>query len=676
MKPEELTKKIDQVLTTCSVEQLKSLVHKLASEFKNKDQSKLIKILNQVSGNKHFTLTSKEYERLKETEQDIYDYFYLVRKQEYFIVFTDITEYDWGYSYSKLVFDLDDNEGIFQTIIEACELVNDYVSFGKYEDAKNLALDVLSLKIYGIADDDSYGSEQYREDILFQIGDIKKDNIEVYNLDGIISNVNQLLINAFLSTYIVGGKDYLDDIFRILKFAHGKISLERLFREYPNKLGDFQNFLFNWIDFLGQRKCSLLIKSLIESSISLISDQEKKLSCIVNNARRYPELLSEFYDSIYPEDIHKRISYVLNVLDKLDKDLVIRSEIALLAAKDVQKIQDDDSFKELLLLAFESDTSVENYLRFVLNFTSQEDHDRISKILDYILSLDDQESEFLECEEDDRYNSIIDQSGNLVKIVDTKFEDQGEPEPEYEYEDDDEIDNKDFCLNVPWLDDNRESYSLKLNTSCKEGGCFHPKLVLKFLDKRFDEILDIAKDDHELLNIDDNYPAISLFILYLFEGEHLGPACKCILKDIKINSRYKSSNLVGFTDLNGKKNDREIFYECFKRWKELNPISDEEKTKIINAIDDILMRHYLATAAKNMRNGYEECAKHVVAMGEVKESLGEKNGKENYIMLFIEKYPKRVGFANCLQNFCVEDEEEDEDEDEDFNLEDDEDDEY
>lgn len=53
----------------------------------------------------------------------------------------------------------------------------------------------------------------------------------------------------------------------------------------------------------------------------------------------------------------------------------------------------------------------------------------------------------------------------------------------------------------------------------------------------------------------------------------------------------------------------------------------------------------------NRRNYYNECAAFIAALGEVKESLGERNGKSMLMNEYKTAYPRRRSFHEELRRF-------------------------
>ena len=53
----------------------------------------------------------------------------------------------------------------------------------------------------------------------------------------------------------------------------------------------------------------------------------------------------------------------------------------------------------------------------------------------------------------------------------------------------------------------------------------------------------------------------------------------------------------------------------------------------------------------NRRNYYGECVAYIAAIGEVKELLGEKGGKQIYMSHFANLYPRRTAFKTELKSY-------------------------
>ena len=634
MNLESFITKIDEIIDGYSTDDLKLAIHKLAIQCRDRDQDKFIKSIQHNDAILE-SLSEEELSSLQEDENYVEDFIDKIYDQKVELNYDDITQYGRGVKCDQLMFKFYIEEDFLDDLRTACNLLDDYIKLENYRDAYSLARNLLSAKIFASPYRDHRGYEYFAEDFRFLMSKINKTYTYATNLDRFLEYVHKLSIAGLLSAYLLyDGHIRLRKMFDLFKLSPKDILLEDIIRAYGLELPYFQEFLMEWLDFVVIQDRSELVSNLLSDAILLLKDEEEKITRVIDYTDYYPELRYKCYNEIYGNNIKKRIDFAYDSMDRMSINVIVREKVALLAATDLQLTgiysTTSNVYRDLLLSAFESCPSVKNYFRFLFNFNDGKNRSLITSSLDVLFSKKRKDQE---------------DYADYASWHNNKFEDVPSEFP------------KDFFNNcysengsvIPWLVVQLGEYKIETVEYTKQD-----RQILSFFDGRFIETLNLATRNKDLLNVTDNYPALSLLILYLFDGKKLGLGCDALLsKVIKMSKSNDDNNFVGFESITSE-GKREFFYECFKKWKQLKSIRNTEKTNILGKIDNFLMRHYQALVKNNKRSAYNQCAKYIVAMAEVVESLNQQLSKLDYINKFVSVFPDRTIFKNELRAFCPE----------------------
>lgn len=377
-----------------------------------------------------------------------------------------------------------------------------------------------------------------------------------------------------------------EDLYRIFFNTSGMEISLEDLMQHGEELEDFEVFLEHWIQYLGNVS-SKLAKRLLKEAIAMKNDEDTVLEQARKYVKKHPELYLEIFDSNHSFDAQKMIDIGTEAVEKINKVYKVRSEIALRTA--LYSVE-SDKVNWFYEKAFESDTNPVNYLRTLLNGgETQEQRERMRKIFESFL-----------------------------------------------------------------VDNDKELYVGK-NGSLEEN---HPSentlYILKFLDGQFSEVLMQGMNYKDALGWTGTFmkEGLALFLLYLYEKDTLMQGIQKMLYNTCSAFKFKKEIYQkGMTKREGDgENDLTLFYECFYKWKQLTPMDEEEAEKIILMLEKVISKRVEGIMQANRRNYYGECAAYIAAMGEVKESRGEVNGKQKYMTLFKEKYPRRLLFITELKN--------------------------
>ena len=141
---------------------------------------------------------------------------------------------------------------------------------------------------------------------------------------------------------------------------------------------------------------------------------------------------------------------------------------------------------------------------------------------------------------------------------------------------------------------------------------------------------------------------IAMFLLALHEGNWNGKGIRKMAETVKGTFSFSADEyrrgLDSDTALGLENAGTEPFYDVFARWKQLTPMEQELKERVIRKIEKLLEKRTAGIMDANRRNYYGECAAYIAALGEVKESLGDTGAKQRFMTFYKEKYSRRSAF--------------------------------
>ena len=369
------------------------------------------------------------------------------------------------------------------------------------------------------------------------------------------------------------------------------ITLESLMQHGDHELPDFKTFLDIWIEYLGIQNDSIAERLFLES-VDLCDDKK----VIRKYARKYAAIHPTLYQQILDHPDNMELTELIEIgdeaLKEIPEDQQIRSKIALKTAE-YRLLTDEnkDFVKKYYLMAFEADTSAINYLRCVLNGLAQ-DEDR--KQLHHIIE-------------------------RLAISMNNK--------------------NRSDLVTVYHL-----SYENKI-------------LDLLFLDGQFSKVINLGLNKKTALGWTGTFmkQGIAMFLLMIHEGKWTGKGICSMAERVKHEFDYSLQNYWCGLDQrlisNGTVDENELFYNIFTRWKELTPIEQELRNRVIEKIEKLIEIRTEGIMQANRRNYYGECASYIAALGEAKESLGDVGAKQRLMTSYKTKYVRRNAFRAELKTY-------------------------
>lgn len=249
---------------------------------------------------------------------------------------------DWVWEYT-------DDDNIGKLIKEANLFALDLINKKQYKYAKEL-IDKILYTNYQFLDDD--GGDNFE----ISLYELEKNHL-------ININVNILCLYALYATYQYSNESNraknIYEYFRNENFKN--ISIEDSFKLGTEVLLNIDKFWYEWIIFLLEKPGNIeyrLLKEAFEYND-------------YNNYKEYVDKISENHPKIYIDifnfliknnKLNEMVEIGNKALANLDKDLIIRNDIALYLAK-----YDDKNKEKYIIECFKSDTNIPNLLRMINN---------------------------------------------------------------------------------------------------------------------------------------------------------------------------------------------------------------------------------------------------------------------------------------------------------------------
>lgn len=178
--------------------------------------------------------------------------------------------------------------------------------------------------------------------------------------------------------------------------------------------------------------------------------------------------------------------------------------------------------------------------------------------------------------------------------------------------------------------------------------------TILFLNGRFKEVLMSGMNTGKPLGWSFTFmkKGLRLFLLYLYRGNDELPIglrhmCKDVVSDLAFSEKRYCRGLRDSKDKGD--GDFNLFWKCFREWKEKNVMSEEEQLEVMERLEHLIEIRVDGIMGANRRNYYGECAAFIAACGEVKESWGEEMGKQRFMDMHRQRYPRRSAFRQELQ---------------------------
>lgn len=191
------------------------------------------------------------------------------------------------------------------------------------------------------------------------------------------------------------------------------------------------------------------------------------------------------------------------------------------------------------------------------------------------------------------------------------------------------------------------------------------KNILRFLDGDFEFVMNKCRQIKESLGWSSTFMkcGLALLLLLLLKDDNLKQGCKSMAG----NTRYYMNFGAG-TYFKGTRHaqeygknqtvspdELEIFWQCFTSWKSEFPVTDERATQYLTELEKIIDKRVRAIVSGQYRAHYSSVAALAAALGEVKESRGERFAKEEILQRYRDAFPRHSSFRSALKEYGLKD---------------------
>lgn len=178
------------------------------------------------------------------------------------------------------------------------------------------------------------------------------------------------------------------------------------------------------------------------------------------------------------------------------------------------------------------------------------------------------------------------------------------------------------------------------------------EMALVFLIGDYDDFLQRGLSCDEWLgwSITPMKLCINLTIFALASGEKT-PALAAVGEELRQRLGFRRLDYECGLNRNTEEPSMELLSLCLQRWRELFPISDAQREQMMERLDHLLAKRTEAILRGGRRNYYGECARWILAMGELLEAQGEPNAKERLRTIYLLRYPRHSAFRREMKGF-------------------------
>lgn len=403
------------------------------------------------------------------------------------------------------------------------------------------------------------------------------------------------LDTAYCAYYAVALKKRPKAMYEVIVNAKKtEVTLETIMQHGEEELAGFQDFLPLWIAYLGEETGRDADRLILEA-VNLLNDVPAAVRYAQKYVNVHPGLYLNILENGKYTDADDMVSIGMEAMKIMPKKYVLRSRAALKTAEYIiERNENLSQLEECHFIAYESDTSATNYLRALLN--GYETEEKKEKLQSVFMAL----------------------SGNNT----------------------------------------RDSYSISgSNSICSERRENKPDsnmiLFLRFLDGQFADVLKKGLNKSEALGWSGTFmkQGIALYLLCLHEGKWGGKGITA-MADIAKNAMGFSAEEYqrGTYGLNAA-DKKDLFQEIFFKWKTIVPMESDIRTSALKKIEHLIEKRTEGIMNANRRNYYGECAAYIAALGEVRESLGERGAKQRLMTSYKDSYSRRSAFREEMRRY-------------------------
>lgn len=421
---------------------------------------------------------------------------------------------------------------------------------------------------------------------------INISQLEYYHLGHV--DYKALVVDGAHAAYCLSAiPERADELYRVIENSGRKdITLEMLMQN-GRELPDMDAFLPLWIEYLG-RITTDDAERLLQEALEMTGSMEQLLA----NARKYcgghPELYEQYLQSSQgKEDAVFLLAVGREAIDTISKNYLVRSRIALLTGRIALELGRQEDAEECWLEAFRSDTSVVNYFRLLMECRD------FSKVKEKVMQIYHQ------------VHPVTEESGYFYSAIPKKQNQVSQ----------------------------RTVY------------------MLTFLGREFSYVRENAMNVRSSLGWSSSFMKCGLaaFLLLLTEDTNLGSGNREMLRQLTTAVEFHKEEYEKGTLRVIEKSNDDWFWECWRCWKRTILLSDQEREELLQWVEGLITKRVKGIMEGNHRKYYGECAAYIAALGEARESAGQRNGKQDIMVKYMELYSRRSAFREALKGYGMQD---------------------
>lgn len=186
----------------------------------------------------------------------------------------------------------------------------------------------------------------------------------------------------------------------------------------------------------------------------------------------------------------------------------------------------------------------------------------------------------------------------------------------------------------------------------------HTFLELSFYTGEFKKIKDVSKNPKGSLGWSGGFIpyGIRLILLHLYDKVLPSKAAAGIAGYIGFHDKVDSDDFMGFEREIVEESSKckiSVFWNYFQRWKQYFPMEQKEREEYLAWAEKIVYSRADAIVGGQHRNHYCESAQLLAIVGEIKESFGKHDAKEEIFAEYKRKFPRHSSFQREMKDYFV-----------------------
>ena len=415
---------------------------------------------------------------------------------------------------------------------------------------------------------------------------------DLYENELISGNYEKLIYDMLYAAYLGSSpQERPEAIYHIMLEAQiDDITVDKMIRYSQKGLPQMREFLSMWIPFLGKQSEGMA-ESLLREATRMEVDENELIEAARNCGQRHPCLYEELLSGEKISDEQRKMEIGLYALEDIPIEYSIRSDIALIVAEIAANRNDPETQNRCFVEAFRSAPDVTNYLRLLLESS---DYSRFQSETQGIIQSYDPKN----CGFEVVFSSF---RGELTKL---------------------------HCGMMDYYG-------------------------LSFLSGEYLRVYQETMFPEQGIGWSSTFVkcGIALFLLLLFEGQQLPPACERMCAHAAGYLSFDASDYCKGTGRKTTKSNENLFWEKFKQITNPEKLTPEQQENIIIHLLVLLDLRVMAIVSQQKRNYYGECAEMIAAIGEVMESRGKEGRKQQLLLEYKCRFPRHVAFIRELKSF-------------------------